>query len=130
MKLQDSSIQTTDGDLRKMADGALAPDREKQAETLRELAVFQMAHGALPVAEKMTRIALWLAPENGRNWRVRAHCLARMNSPREALKLLSQARSEGVSGIGIKDLLVVGFAFAKAGFLKEAQRLLMASGRS
>lgn len=130
MKLQSDSVKIQDGDVRKMADGTLSPDREKQAEALRELAVFQMAHGSFPVAEKMTRIALWLAPENARNWRVRAYCLARMNSPREALKLLSQARSKGVVGIGIKDLFVVGFAFAKAGFLSEARRLLLSSGRA
>ncbi|MEM8978509.1 MAG: hypothetical protein AAGD04_03435 [Pseudomonadota bacterium] len=100
-------------------------DAKRYAATLRQVAVFQMTHGALPMAERLTRVALWLDPETGRNWRLRAHCLARMNNPREALRLLSQARSRGIGGIGLRDLLSVGWSFARSGYLAEARKFLL-----
>lgn len=108
---------------------AAAPDgsRSQQADVLRELSVFHMAHNGFATAEQLSHIALWLDPQNVDNWRVRAHCLARLNRPRDALKLLSQARSSGVHGIRLSDLLSVGLRLAKTGFIDEARRLFSVS---
>lgn len=106
---------------------ATAEEAARYAETLRQLAVFQMAHGVMETAERLTRIALWMDRKSAASWRLRANCLARMNNPREALKLLSRAKSEGVPDIGLRDLLAVGFAFARAGFLDDARRIFNAS---
>ncbi len=98
------------------------------AENLRQLAAFHITHGTIQVAERLTCIALWLDRKNPQSWRLRANCLARLNKPREALKLLSQARSEGITGLGLKDLMVIGMAFARGGQIEEAQKFLKSDG--
>jgi len=113
----------------KAAERVLPGEPGRHADTLRQLAAFQMSHGAMQLADRLTRIALWLDPSNPENWRIRANCLSRLDNPREAFKLLSQARTQGISGIGLRDLLVVGFAFARTGYLTEAKKLLMIEKR-
>ena len=103
------------------------PDAARKAETLRQLAVFQMSHGAFQLAERMACVAMWLEPGNGRNWQTRAYCLARMNKPKDAMRLLNEARSKGVAKIGLRDLAVIGFAFARSGQLREARQFLLPS---
>ena len=90
-------------------------------DTLRQLAAFQMAHGAFGTAESLLHIATWLEPHEVRNWRLRAYALSALDRPSEALKLLLRARRDHGASSGLKDMLNVGLACARRGNVKSAR---------
>lgn len=103
-------------------DGAM--DQRHQGETCRQLAAYHMVHGAAQSADEMSKLALWLDPDSPKNWQMRAHVLARLGRPEDALRLLSQGKRQGKARISFKDLVVIGLAFAKIGRFDGARKIL------
>lgn len=98
--------------------------KKPSAATLRQVAAFQMDHGNYQTAEHLMRIAVWLEPGNGRNWKLQANCLARMDKPREAMKVLVEAKKQGVSGLGRQDLVAVALSYVRIGMPEFARQHL------
>ncbi len=96
----------------------------QKAQTLRQLAAFQLAHGAPGLADQLASIAVWLDPEDPANLRLRAHTMARTGQPAAGLKLLMDARKRS-GQLGVGDWMAVGLAFARGGDMKGARRFLL-----
>lgn len=97
----------------------------QKVRTLRELAAFQLTHGAIQWANDLIRIALLIDPDDLRSQRIQAHTLARLGKPMEALKLLLDVKRRDRDAVQIEDFVTVGLSLVRGGEVYHAKNILV-----